>query len=123
MNDNKDCWKMLKKFGDDEDSEIPTEINNNGETVRKHQELAELANDHFIKKVEDIQKEIPTTNADPIQILKNLIPRVENEATFPLIKLEETKKIIRELKNSNSSGMDNNQQDNQEGARENGGIP
>ena len=42
-----------------------------------------------------------------IQLKKNLIPRVENKATFPLIKLEETKKIIKELKNSGSSGMDN----------------
>ena len=57
--------------------------------------------------MEDIQKEIPTTNTDPLVILEKLIPKVKKEAKFPLIKLEETKKIIKELKNSNSSGMDN----------------
>ena len=26
MNNDKDCWKTLKRFGEDEDTEIPTEI-------------------------------------------------------------------------------------------------
>ena len=42
-----------------------------------------------------------------MKILETLIPRVQNEAKFPLIKLEETEKIIKDLKNSSSSGMDN----------------
>ena len=47
MNDNKECWKTLKRFSDEEDTEIPTEVVFNGETIRKHQELAEIANDQI----------------------------------------------------------------------------
>ena len=53
-------------------------------------------NDHFIKKVKDIHKEIQITDTDPLVILEKLITRVKKEAKFPLIKLEETKKIIKE---------------------------
>ena len=56
MNNEKDCWKTLKWFGEDEDTEIPTEIIKEGKTIRKHNKLAEIANDHFIDKVEDLQK-------------------------------------------------------------------
>ena len=57
MENSKDCWITLKKFGDNDDTEIPTEIVKDGKTIRKHHQLVELANDHFIKKVEDKQKD------------------------------------------------------------------
>ena len=46
------------------------------------------------------------TKVDPIMMLKKLIPRQEKTMIFPLIKLEETKKLIQKLPNTTSHGMD-----------------
>ena len=46
------------------------------------------------------------TKVDPISMLKKLIPREEKTMVFPLIKLQEMKKMIMKLPPTTSHGMD-----------------
>ena len=107
LNDNKDKWNVLKKACDKESSSTPEEIKKkDGKITRKPKEIAEIANVHYIEKIKKIRDEMMKTKVDPIMMLKKLIPRQEKTMNFPLIKLEETKKLIQKLPNTTSHGMD-----------------
>ena len=102
----KDKWKFLKKFNKKEVPHPPRQILRNGESITSPKQIAEYANTFFIEKVKKIRAELPKINSDPIEILSKLIPRCNDTFNLPFITIEQTKKIIRKLKNSNSTGFD-----------------
>ena len=68
--------------------------------------LANLCNKYFLKEIKKIRNNFIKTTINPIQILEFLIPKNQNTFNLPPITLEKTKKIIKNLKNSNSTGHD-----------------
>ena len=59
-----------------------------------------------IEKFNKIRKNFSISDFDPIQILSALIPRNDNTFTIPNITINQTETIIKQLKNSNSTGHD-----------------
>ena len=107
LQNSKHKWNLLKKACDKDASSTPDEIRKkDGKLTRKPKEIAEIANDHFISKIEKIRKEMMKTKVNPIEMLKKLIPREEKTMEFPLIKLEEMKRMIMKLPPTTSHGMD-----------------
>ena len=74
--------------------------------MKSPKEIAKIANEFFIAKINDIRKKFTPSTCDPIKILDTLIPRNKNTFKLPLITVTDTKKIIKKLKNSNSTGHD-----------------
>ena len=68
--------------------------------------IANIANNHFIEKIKLIRRLFNNFNINPLEIIKYLIPRNPNVFIIPLISINETKNIIKNLKNSYSCGHD-----------------
>ena len=68
--------------------------------------ISNISNNYFIQKIKNIRKTFTQSDNDPLEILKILKPRNKNEFKIPFITIGETKKIIKELKSSNSTGYD-----------------
>ena len=63
-------------------------------------------NDWFYKKNEDIKTTFTESKLDPIEILSKIVYKPDTTFKLPLIKIEETHKIITSLKTSNTAGVD-----------------
>ena len=106
FNDNKNQWKFLKNFQGKNKQHPPNNICQNGKQITSPKDIATIANDFFIDKIEKIRKTFTPSSVDPIDVLNTLIPRNKNEFKIPKITLSATQKIIKKLKNSNSTGHD-----------------
>ena len=69
--------------------------------------LANISNNYFIEKIKTIRRNFISTENDPLEILKKLKPRNENNFNIPYITIYQAKNYIKELKSSNSTGYDN----------------
>ena len=103
----KDKWKFLKKYTNSNKQAPPDKINLHGEIITSPRILAQITNEFFIKKIENIRKSFTWTKVTPIEILTKLIPRSENELKIPLMTVDEMNGTIKGLKNSSSCGHDN----------------
>merc|ERR1711954_246639 len=56
------------------------------------------------KKLEDVRKDVHFENFKAINLFKRVIPRVENDVQLEPVTVKEIKKIIKELKSTNSRG-------------------
>ena len=61
----------------------------------------------FVQEIKLIRESFTFNKVNPIDILSELIPRIESEFSIPLINISETNMLIRGLKNTNSVGCDN----------------
>ena len=88
-------------------AQVPQRIRYNGSIVTSPAKIANIANEHYINKIRNINESLKG-NGNPIALLKEVVPRRSNERPFRLkfISLKETIKMIRSLKCSNSSGFD-----------------
>merc|ERR1711867_63146 len=106
LENDKERWNILKNICNKEEFEIPKEIKTKKGVERKPRHLANLANNHYIEKIQKIMMEMPKTTTTPMKILKKLIPRQEKTMKFNLISLEKMKMIIQKLPNTASHGYD-----------------
>ena len=69
--------------------------------------MAEIQNKYYIDKVKTIRRSMQDQGKDPLEVLRETL--VSNEASFTsqAITQEQVDKIIKDLKNSKASGMDN----------------
>ena len=77
-----------------------------GLQISSPKKIATIANNFFINKIVTLREGFQKQNVSPIEILSALTPRNENVFTLPLISLNETKLLIKNLKNSNATGYD-----------------
>ena len=68
--------------------------------------IANIANQHFIKKINTIRNKFIHSNITHIQILEKLISKPKSKFTIPYITVKQTKILIRKMKSSNSTGHD-----------------
>ena len=99
-------WKFLKSYNKQEKSAPPSTLSVRGYIFNKPRDIANLMNNFFISKIEQIRQTFTDEEIGPIEILQKLIPRVENEIDIPLITIQQTINLINKAKNSNSSGYD-----------------
>ena len=68
--------------------------------------MCEIANNHYIDYIKTLRDNIPYIPVSPIDILKNIYPRVNNTFTIPLSQVSDIGKIILKSKSKNSVGHD-----------------
>ena len=56
LNDTKTMWSMLKDFHCKKKLTTPKKLIHNGEVVTKPKKLANILNEHYINKIENIEK-------------------------------------------------------------------
>ena len=79
-------------------------VNNN--LITSPKDMANTANNFFIQKIEKIRNNFTNEMVSPMDIVKKLIPRVEDNFEIPLITVRQTINLISNTKNSNSTGYD-----------------
>ena len=103
MKNNKNNRKFVKQFNKCNKTRPPDRLNINGRVTNNPYEIANIANNYFISKVEKIRRGFTEENITPIEILEKLIPKKVNITNFhiPPITINQTIEIINKLPNSN----------------------
>ena len=103
---SKDKWRLLKSLNNSQKQQIPHVISHKGDKITSPKEIAKIANDHYIDKIQDIRKKLEVDENDPIELLNSLIPKNLNSFSIPFITVKQTSDLIKKAKNSNSTGYD-----------------
>ena len=107
MVDTKNNWKFLKQYNKCKKSRPPDRLNCNGKMLSSPKELANIANNFFISKIEKIRRGFTPDEITPIEILEKLVPKNPNSFQIPMITIQQTIEIIDKIPNSSSVGHDN----------------
>ena len=100
-------WKNILGWLNWTSTSSPTKLSSNGSIETSPKRIAEIQNRYYIDKVRTIRENLPDRGRDPLKVLKDVLH--ENQAVFSTqaVHADQIDKIIRELKNSKSSGVDN----------------
>ena len=71
--DSKSSWKTVKSILNWKSFGGPSQLFYKGQIKTKSKEIADSQNECFIKKVNDIRKNLPPQTNNPIEILKNIL--------------------------------------------------
>ena len=104
--DDKTMWTTLKNLTNNKGQQQPATILHNNNFISSPRALANLANTHYVDKVNKIRQAFKKLTLNPIHILSTLIPRQQHTLTIPPITLAQTEEIIRNSPSSHSSGHD-----------------
>ena len=106
LNNTNALWKSIKLVTNDDCSTLPRRIIYKGLTYTSIYKIASISNIFFKDKIEDIRKSFKYTDLNPIAFLDYLIPKPASKFHLPEITIEETTKIIKDMKCSNTCGHD-----------------
>ena len=100
-------WRTVKDMTHKNKQVPPRRIIINGSITTSLKKICNHANDYYISKINKLRNTFTINkNISPIQILKFLIPRVENRVKIPHINEKRLKQILKKLKSTNSLGND-----------------
>merc|ERR1711947_2822 len=97
--------KTLQDINNTKGITTPRNIIHNNKIYNNIQHISEIANNYYIDSIKNIRNN--TIPVSPIDILKNIYPRVNNTFTIPLVNISDIRKIILKSKSKNSVGHDN----------------
>ena len=100
-------WKVLNEFKGNLKAHPPSKLIHKNKLVSSPQAIANIQNQFYIDKIAEIRNTFKKSDISPIKILEKLRPKVKNKMLIPPITIIKTLKIIKKLKNSNSTGWDN----------------
>ena len=89
MVDTKNNWKFLKQYNKCKKSRPPDRLNCNGKMLSIPKELANIANNFFISKIEKIRRGFTPDEITPIEILEKLVPKNPNSFQIPIITIQQ----------------------------------
>ena len=95
LNKQNDKWKTVKTINKTDNQQPPDKIIHNNTCITSPKQIAQIANDFFITKIQEIRQQFTPPTVDPITILKRLKPRNNNTFKFPLITVRQTIDIIK----------------------------
>ena len=100
-------WKRILGWLNWTSTSSPTKLISDGKLVTSPSGIAEVQNRYYIDKVRTIRHNLPDQGRDPLNVLKDILQ--ENTAKYSTQPVEaaQVDMIIRELKNSKASGVDN----------------
>ena len=87
-------------------SGAPSKLFVGGEIKTKSQDIAKSQNEHFINKIKTIQDELPTPIGNPLENVKKMMESRVCSVNFRSVHPDDVYKIISDLSNSSSFGMD-----------------
>ena len=85
----------------------PTKLLSQGNLETSPKKMADIQNQYYIDKVEIIRRNFKEQDRDPLGVLRKILQG--NQACFSsrAVSQDEVDKVIRELRNSKASGLDN----------------
>ena len=108
----KNLYRLTGELMDKKDYCTPQQFLKDGRLVRKPVEMANMQMEHFNLKVENLVKNIPVTNRNPLRFLERALQNWDERNTVPIFKfrgvtLDEMKGLIAEMAESTALGHDN----------------
>ena len=102
----KDMWTNLKSIMGWKTNGTPTQLIDNGNVVNSPKELASTMNNYFIDKIKKLEANLPPPTGDPLEHLKKVMEGRQCEFSLKQVHPLEVEEIVKNLKNSSSTGMD-----------------
>ena len=99
-------WKNVKDLINWKSSGAPTQLFNSGNLYNKPMEVANCQNKFFVDKVSKIRESMPAPVSDPLAKLRALMFNRSCYFSLQAVHPDEVAKLIKELKNSKSVGLD-----------------
>ena len=99
-------WKNILGWLNWTSSGSPSRLYHAGQIVTSPSRLAEIMNNYFINKIDTIRQGLPQQSDDPLRTLKKIMKNRSSEFSLTCVHPEEVRRIILNLKNSKSSGVD-----------------
>ena len=106
LSNTRNMWKSIKMVTNDDNCTLPRRLNHEGKLITSTKEIANICMRFFINKIEDIRNGFRNSELDPLMFLRFLIPEADQELNIPEITPDETFKIIKNMKCSNTTGHD-----------------
>ena len=100
-------WKNVKTWLNWNNSGPPSQLFHNGRLTTSPAGLAGSMNAFFMDKVSSLRNDIPASQSDPLAKLKESMKDRQCNLTLRAVHPEEVLKVIKSLKNSKSTGIDN----------------
>ena len=85
----------------------PSQLFYGGRLINKPIEIANIQNEYFVKKVNLIQQNLPSSSSDPLAILKGLMQYRSSIFHIKSVHPDLIEQVVKGLKNSKSAGLDN----------------
>ena len=99
-------WKNVLGWLNWCSSGAPSKLYQSGQIVTSPAKLAEIMNNYFVNKVATICQGLPKQTDDPTRILKKIMMHRTSTFSLSCVHPESVRKIIVNLKNSKSCGVD-----------------
>ena len=106
LNNSRKLWKSIQVVTNDDNATLPRRINFEGRTINSSKEIANICMKYFINKIESIRNRFKNSELDPLMFLRFLIPEADQELKIPEITPDDTLKIIKTMKCTNTTGND-----------------
>ena len=100
-------WKNILGWLNWTSTSSPTKLLSQGNIETSPSRLADIQNKYYIEKVRTIRRGLQGQDRDPLQVLRNTLQGNQASFTTKAVTPEQVDKIIRDLKNSKASGVDN----------------
>ena len=104
-NDNK-LWSTIKDMTDSCNKTPPRNIDHDNRQVTSIRQIDDIANRHYIDKIDKIRKDFTRHKLTHIDIVKMIVPKPTSKFHLPYITLDQTIKLIHDMKTSSSLGYD-----------------
>ena len=104
--DSSNIWKCVKNILNWKTSGSPNQLFHKGRLITKPQELANAQNEFFLDKINIIRDNLPPPTSDPLQTLRSAMRGRSCEFSLKPVHPDEVDKIISNLSNSSSFGLD-----------------
>ena len=88
-------------------SSSPTKLLSQGNLETSPIKMADIQNQYYIEKMKTIRRSFQGQHGDPSETLKNILQGNQSSFSTKEISPDDVDKIIRGLKNSKASGLDN----------------
>ena len=103
-------WNAAKRLAGEKFSGPPTKIFQNGVQVNSPDQISNLLNENFIKKIVDIREEmeaIPNRD-DPLTNYRRMVDGMNLENTFTIntIDARDLRRVVNAMKSTRSTGLD-----------------
>ena len=105
-NDSSRLWKNIKSWLDWNNSGPPTRLFHDGRLISSPAGIAGTMNSFFLGKIAGLRANIPNSVADPLSKLREAMSDRQCSFSMGSVHPDEVLKIIRNLKNSKSTGTD-----------------
>ena len=104
-NDNK-LWTTVKDMTDSCNKTPPRNIDHDNIPVTTLRQIANIANRNYIDKIDKVRKDFKRQRLTHIDVLKMIVPKPTITFKLPYITLDQTIRLIHDMKTSNSLGYD-----------------